>query len=52
MRWSSIKDVTYYDGVYLISSKKVGGILLTADDLLYDKAKENVKVMHLRDYGS
>ncbi len=52
LRWSSDNDVTYYDGAYVVASKKTDGALLTADDLLYEKAKDTIKVVHLRDYGA
>ncbi len=51
LEYGSNKDITYYDSVYVVLSKKLGGILLTADDALYSKVKKDVDVMHLRDYG-
>jgi predicted nucleic acid-binding protein len=33
-----------------MASKKIGAILLTADDELYEKAKGEIPTLHLRDY--
>jgi len=50
LEWSVKKDVTYYDSVYVRSCKKVGGTLLTADDILYKKSEKTVPTVHLKDY--
>ncbi len=50
LEWSAVNNATYYDGVYVISSEKVGATLLTADDTLYEKAVGEVPTLHLRDY--
>jgi predicted nucleic acid-binding protein len=50
IEWSIKNNVTYYDSVYVIASKKVKGILLTADDILYEKASKDVPTIHLKDY--
>jgi len=51
LAWSTENEVTYYDGAYVISSKKIGAPLITADDLLYEKAKRKIPVVHLREYS-
>ena len=43
-------DATYYDSVYIRSSKKIGATLLTADDTLYEKAHKEIPTLHLKDY--
>lgn len=43
-------DMTYYDSIYVWSCLKVGGTLLTADDILYKKSRGIVLTMHLKDY--
>jgi len=50
LRWSVKNDVTYYDSVYIRSSRKIGAALLTADDVLYEKASKEVPTLHLKDY--
>ncbi|MBS7288828.1 MAG: type II toxin-antitoxin system VapC family toxin [Candidatus Freyarchaeota archaeon] len=50
LAWSIENDATYYDGVYVICSKETGATLLTADNTLYEKAKKEVKAVHLKDY--
>lgn len=50
LAWSMENDMTYYDGAYVACSKKTGAPLLTADNALYEKAKRDVKALHLRDY--
>ena len=50
LEWSVKKDATYYDSVYIRSCKKVGGALLTADDVLYKKSEKAVPTVHLKDY--
>jgi hypothetical protein len=34
----------------VIASKKIKGILLTADDILYEKASKDIPTIHLKDY--
>ena len=48
--WGVRNDVTYYDSVYVMSSKKIGATLLTADDILYEKAHKEVLALHLKEY--
>lgn len=50
LEWSIRNDATYYDGIYVRCCLKVGGVLLTADDILYKKARETVPTVHLKDY--
>ena len=50
LEWSAKNDATYYDSVYVEVSKKTGATLLTADDILYEKACKDISVLHLRDY--
>ena len=50
LEWSINNNATYYDSAYVISSKKLGATLLTADDTLYNKAFKQVPTLHLRDY--
>jgi predicted nucleic acid-binding protein len=50
LRWSVKNDATYYDSVYVRSSKKVGATLLTSDDTLYQKAHKEILTVHLKDY--
>ena len=50
LEWSVKNDVTYYDSAYVKSCKKVDGILLTADDALFEKSRKEVPTLHLKDY--
>jgi len=50
LEWGIRHDSTYYDSVYVRSSKKIGGTLLTADDILYEKAHKEVLALHLKDF--
>ncbi|MEM3883169.1 MAG: type II toxin-antitoxin system VapC family toxin [Candidatus Methanomethyliaceae archaeon] len=50
LEWSTKYDLTYYDGAYVISSKSVGGTLLTADDVLYEKARKDISIIHLKEF--
>ena len=50
LKWGAKNNATYYDSVYIRSSKKIGATLLTADDILYEKADEEVPTLHLKDY--
>ncbi|MEM2123132.1 MAG: type II toxin-antitoxin system VapC family toxin [Candidatus Bathyarchaeia archaeon] len=49
IEWSAENNMTYYDGAYVITSEKVRGIFLTADDILYEKASKGIPTLHLRD---
>lgn len=51
LRWSVKKGATFYDGIYVMASKLIGATLLTADDILYEKARGDVEVAHLRNYA-
>lgn len=50
LNWSLKNDATYYDGSYVIASKKLGATLITADNALYQKASNETPTIHLRDY--
>jgi len=50
LEWSIERNATYYDSIYVMASKKIGAILLTADDDLYEKAKGEIPALHLRNY--
>lgn len=50
LEWGVKNDATYYDSVYVRSSKKIGATLLTADDILYKKAHKEIPTLHLKDY--
>lgn len=50
--WSTKTEATYYDSVYVKATKKIGALLLTADDTLYEKACREVPTLHLKDYRS
>jgi len=50
MDWSTENSATYYDGAYVVASEKAGGALLTADDILYEKAGARITAVHLKDY--
>ncbi|MGQ9538281.1 MAG: type II toxin-antitoxin system VapC family toxin [Candidatus Bathycorpusculaceae bacterium] len=50
LKWSVKNNMTYYDGAYVISSKKIGAALLTADDTLYEKACKEIPALHLKNY--
>ena len=50
LKWGVKNDATYYDSVYVRSSKKIGATLLTADDILYEKAHKEIPTLHLKDY--
>ena len=49
LAWGVKNSATYYDSLYVKSSEKTGLTLLTADNILYDKAAETVTALHLRD---
>lgn len=48
LAWGVKNNATYYDSIYVRSAEKTGLTLLTADDVLCDKASETVTVLHLR----
>jgi predicted nucleic acid-binding protein len=50
LEWGVKNNATYYDSVYVRSCEKVGGTLLTADNVLYEKARQTVPTVHLKDY--
>jgi len=43
-------DSAIYDAAYLFLSDKIDAQLVTSDTKLYEKAKENFNVLHIRDY--
>lgn len=43
-------SVTYYDAVYVFVTDKVKGVLLSADDMLYEIASREVPTLHLKEY--
>jgi len=43
-------NLAIYDSTYLLLSEKLKTQLVTADDQLYQKAKENFKVLHIKNY--
>jgi predicted nucleic acid-binding protein len=47
---SSKIDMTTYDASYLFLSEKTNANVITADDKMYEKAKGNFKVIHLKNY--
>ncbi len=49
---SAKNNISYYDGVYVESSKKVKATLLTADNTLYEKSCKEVPALHLKNYRS
>ncbi len=51
LRWGAERDATYYDSAYVISTRRTGATLLTADDNLHEKARMEVATLHLRKYG-
>lgn len=50
LKWSLETGTTYYDSTYVRATKKTEATLLTADDILLDKARKAVPTLHLRDY--
>jgi predicted nucleic acid-binding protein len=42
-------DIAIYDAAYVFLCDKIGAELITADDKLFEKAKEHFKVKHIRD---
>jgi predicted nucleic acid-binding protein len=50
LEWGVKNAATYYDSSYVRSSKKIGATLLTADDILYEKAHGEIPTLHLKDY--
>jgi predicted nucleic acid-binding protein len=49
LAWGVKNDATYYDSVYVIASKKIGAVLMTADRTLYQKASKEVTAVQLSD---
>jgi predicted nucleic acid-binding protein len=43
-------DIAIYDAAYLFLCGKIGAELITADNKLFEKAKEHYKVTHIKDY--
>lgn len=43
-------DITVYDAVYLFLTEKISASLITADEKLYQKAKQHFKIIHIKDY--
>jgi predicted nucleic acid-binding protein len=43
-------DIAIYDVAYLFLCEKIGAELITADNKLFEKAKEHFKVTHIKDY--
>jgi predicted nucleic acid-binding protein len=43
-------DLTVYDAAYLFLSEKINSPIITADDKMYQKAKGQFRVVHLKDY--
>jgi len=42
--------LTIYDASYLFLSKKTEAPVITADDKMFQKAKDDFRILHLRDY--
>lgn len=51
LNWGVKNSSTYYDSVYVKTAIKAGAVLLTCDDVLYQKAHKEVPTMHLKDYS-
>ena len=43
-------NLAIYDSTYLLLSEKLKAQLITADDQLYQKAKEHFKLLHIKNY--
>jgi predicted nucleic acid-binding protein len=43
-------DLAVYDAAYLFLAHETGACLITADNKLYEKAKEHYKILHIKDY--
>jgi predicted nucleic acid-binding protein len=43
-------DIAVYDAAYLYLCDKLGAEMITADNKLFEKAKEHFKVRHIKDY--
>jgi predicted nucleic acid-binding protein len=43
-------DIAIYDAAYLFLCHKLDAQLITADNKLFEKAKEHFKVIHISDY--
>ena len=48
LAWGVKNNATLYDSIYVRSAEKTGLTLLTADDVLCEKASETVTTLHLR----
>lgn len=48
LAWGVKNNATYYDSIYVRSAEKTSLTLLTADDVLCNKASETVTVLHMR----
>ena len=44
-------NLAIYDSSYLLLSEKLKTAVITADDQLYQKAKDHYKVLHIKDYS-
>jgi len=44
-------NLAIYDASYLLLSEELKNQLITADDQLYQKAKDHFKVLHIKDYS-
>ncbi len=47
---SILRGLSYYDGVYVWASKRLGVPLLTADDGQYGGARSETEAIHLKDF--
>lgn len=43
-------DLAVYDAAYLFLAQETAACLITADNKLYEKAKEHYKILHIKDY--
>ncbi len=50
LQWSLENKATYYDSTYVKASMKINAVLLTADNILYNKASRAISTVHLKDY--
>lgn len=51
LKWGAASGSTYYDSAYVAMAFSEGATLLTADDELESRARDSVRVLHLKDYG-
>ena len=47
---SILRGLSYYDGMYVWASRKMGMPLLTADDGQYNIARSETEAIHLKDF--